>query len=367
MLLKKGKPDYWLIIVVILLLGIGLVMVLSSSQYFAQDKYGDSFYFLKRQIKNALIGLVAMFFVMKIHYRKYLRLAWPFLIGASVLLVAVAVTTFGVASHGATLWLNVGLLQFQPSELMKIALVIFLAKSLSERQEQVKDFKNGFLHYMGILGLAGGLVGLQDLGSAVVMIAAACILLFCGGVRIKHMSLLVLVGIAGFIFLVIQEPFRLTRLTSFLDPWQDPKGSGYQTIQSLLAVGSGGLSGVGLGAGGAKWFYLPERHTDFIFSVLCEETGFIGGAFLIIIFAFFAWRGFAIAWCCRDSFGSLLATGLTVMLCLQAVINIAITVGALPVTGITLPFISYGGTSLVICLIIVGILLNISCYAEMDK
>ena len=368
MLVKRAKIDYWTFLVVLVLLGIGLVMVLSASQYFAQNKpYEDSFYFLKAQAKNAILGIVVMVLAMNINYQKYRKLVWPALIGAFLLMMLIALTSLGSSAKGAEQWLDLGFVRFQPSEIMKIALVLFLAKSLSERREMLSSFSKGFLPYLALIGVVCVAVALQDLGTAMVIAGTAFIMLYCSGTRPAHLMMLVGAGIAFFVFMVMLEPYRMNRLLGFMDPWSDPLGTGYQTIQSLLAIGSGGFTGVGLGAGGAKWLYLPERHTDFIFAVMAEETGLLGGAFLILLFMFFAWRGFNIAMKVQDSFGSLLAAGITIMISLQAFINIGIAVGALPVTGITLPFISYGGTSLVISLAAVGVLLNISRFAGMDR
>ena len=368
MLVKRGKIDYWTFLVVLGLLGIGLVMVLSASQYFAQNKpYEDSFYFLKAQAKNAVVGIGLMLLAMNINYQKYRKLAWPSLLGAFGLLMLVALTSLGSEGKESVRWLELGFVRFQPSEIMKIALVLFLAKSLTERRTLLTSFTKGFLPYLGLIGIACVVVALQDLGTAMVIAGTAFIMLYCSGTRPSHLMLLIGAGVAFFIVMVILEPYRMERLLGFMDPWSDPLGTGYQTIQSLFAIGSGGFTGVGLGAGGAKWLYLPERHTDFIFSVLAEETGLLGGAFLILLFMFFTWRGFNIAFKIQDSFGSLLAAGITIMISLQAFINIGIAVGALPVTGITLPFISYGGTSLVISLASVGVLLNISRFTGMDR
>lgn len=361
MLLKKGKIDYWLFLIVLILLGCGLVAVLSSSQYYAQTFYGDSFYYFKKQLLNASIGILAMIIFMQIPYRLLRRFANIAIIVCMGLLLLVAFSSLGAAAGGGLQWLRLGVLNFQPSELMKIALVLYFAKFMSnKKKEELHSFKDGFLPCITVLGIGFVLVATEDLGTGVVIGASIYLLMFCGGIRFSHLFSIILMGLAGIAALIYVAPYRLTRITILFDPYVDPLGDGYQIIQSLLAIGSGGLTGVGLGDGGAKWGYLPERHTDFIYSVWCEELGFIGAMFLVIMFALFIWRGLKIALEAQDKFGALLATGLTLMIGLQAIINIGITVGLLPVTGITLPFISYGGSSLVVTLMSVGILLNIS-------
>ncbi len=367
MLLKKSRPDYITCLVVLILVAFGIIMVFSASQYFAQQPpYEDSAYFLKKQLLSAVLGIVGMFFLMGVSYRKYRYLAWPALFVGLAMIALVLISGFGDESGGAIRWINLGFLRFQPSELMKLALVLFLAKSLSDRQDKLKSFWKGFVPYMLLLGIICFLVALEDLGTAIVIGGTTIIMLFCAGNKVRHLSLLVVFGIIFVVWAVIDEPYRLQRILTILDPWSDPQGSGYQTIQSLLALGSGGLTGVGLGAGGAKWYYLPERHTDFIFAIIGEELGLLGAVFLVVLFMMFTWRGLDIAWHTKDSFGSYLALGLTMMISLQALVNLAVVVGLLPVTGITLPFISYGGSSLVVSLWAIGLLLNISRYAELS-
>jgi cell division protein FtsW len=248
---------------------------------------------------------------------------------------------------------------------MKLAMILFLSKWLSEKQQTITLFTKGLLPPLGLVGLAFGLIMLQpDLGSGAVMVGASLILIFAAGARISHLSLLASSGLVGLIGLVIAEPYRMKRITGFLDPWADPLGTGYQIIQSLYAIGPGGLVGLGLGMSRQKFSYLPEPQTDFIFSIVSEELGFIGGAALILLFMILVWRGIRTAISAPDTFGSLLAVGITGIIGVQVLINIGVVIGAMPVTGITLPLISYGGSSLTLLLTALGILLNISRYSR---
>lgn len=367
MLLKKHNPDYWTFLIILVMLTFGIIMVFSASQYFAQHKpYEDSYYFLKRQLFNALLGVVAMVILMNFDYHHFRKLCIPLLIvGLGLVAVVLAI---GSEAGGAVRWIDLGFIRFQPSEIMKIALVIFLAASLSKKdQKQLSSLKKGFLPYVVLIGAVFCLVAVENLSTAIIMAGTAWLMMFCAGNKPAHLFTLVLIGVVGIVIAIQMEGFRMGRLTAFLDPWADPKGLGYQTIQSMVAIGSGGLSGVGLGAGGAKWYYLPDRHTDFIFSIIAEELGLVGGIFVFLLFAAFTWRGLSIAWNSSDTFGSLLATGLTLMISLQATINLGVALGCLPVTGVTLPFISYGGTSLVISLAAMGVLLNVSRYANLRR
>ncbi len=289
MLLKKNNPDYWTFLIVVVLLGIGIVVVFSASQYFASyEPYNDSYYFLKRQCMNAALGIVSMIILMNIDYHLYRKFSVPILFLGLALVIAVLI--MGVAAKGAVRWIEIGPLRFQPSEIMKLCLIIFLSSSLSSRQKYLTDFKNGFLPYVVLIGIVFILVALENLSTGVIIAGTAWIMMFCAGNKMSHLFSLVGLGAVAITILILAEGFRGSRITAFLDPWADPQGNGYQTIQSMVAIGSGGLTGVGLGSGGAKWFYLPDRHTDFIFSILAEEMGLIGG--LVLVFAVF---GFCLA------------------------------------------------------------------------
>ncbi|NLO88970.1 MAG: stage V sporulation protein E [Clostridia bacterium] len=359
---KRKMPDFAIFFVTLLLLTIGLVMVFSASAVSAYLDRGDSFFYLKRQLRWALVGIVVMIGLMNFNYYRIRRYANLGLLFSIMLLVLVLVV--GTVSHGSSRWLDLGIISFQPSELIKLLLVIFLAKSLSDHQEEVQNFFKGVLPHIAITGFICLLILLQpDLGTALSIAGTAYLMLIAAGARATHLVILALVGAALVPAAIVMEPYRLKRITAFLNPWADPMDSGFQIIQSLLALGSGGLMGMGLGQSRQKFFYLPERHTDFIYAILGEELGFIGASFVLLLFAIFLWRGFKIALSVKDNFGSLLAVGITSMIILQMIINIGVVTGSMPVTGITLPLISYGGSSLVFTLAGIGILLNISRFS----
>jgi cell division protein FtsW len=306
-----------------------------------------------------------MFVMMNVEYTFWRKWAGPALLVCFGLLVIVLIPGLGVWRGGARSWLGIGSFGIQPSEFMKLAMILFMAKLLSERQSQITRFTTGLLPPLGILGLAFGLIMLQpDLGTGAVMIGAALLVIYVAGARAAHLGGLALLGLVGLIGLIAAAPYRLQRITAFLDPWQDPRGAGYQSIQSLYAIGPGGLVGLGLGMSRQKYNYLPEPQTDFIFSILAEELGFIGGSLLLMLFLLLIWRGMRTAITLSDPFGSLLATGIVGIIAVQVLINIGVVIGLLPVTGITLPLVSYGGSSLTLLLTALGILLNLSRYSR---
>lgn len=362
MRLKKGPPDFVLFMTTVILVCIGLIMVFSSSSVTANLRYNDPYYFFKRQLVWAIIAFGAMWVVMKINYLRLKDFAVPALILALVCLVVVL---FMPEVKGSSRFLGVGPFRFTPSEMTKLCMVLFLAAGLSRQTERITSFVRGVLPFLGLLGLVCGLVMLQpDLGTTFTIAATAFLMLAIAGARMSHLGMLggvgaVLVGLA-----IYFEGYRLKRFIAFLDPWKYPSDWGFQTIQSLYALGSGGLFGMGLGRSRQKFFYLPEQHTDFIFAILGEELGFLGTGLVLLLFFLFAWRGFRIALNAPDTFGTLLAAGITTMIVLQAAINIGVVSGALPVTGIPLPFISFGGSSLLFTLTGVGLLLNISRYSS---
>ncbi len=366
---KLKSPDWWILFSAMVLVCIGIIMVFSASQYFTQYKpYEDIYYYLKKQLQNAALGLLAMYIMYRINYRIYKAAAWYIFFAVCGILILLLLGSGAQEAKGAVRWIDLGFTTFQPSELAKLALVMLLAKFLTERQRKISGFKQGFLPPLILIGITCILVYLQnDLSTSVIIAGTAFIMMFCAGVRLPYLIGTVALGGGAVASSILFTDFRMDRITAYLDPWADPLGSGFQTIQSLLAIGSGGLSGVGLGAGGAKWYYLPERHTDFIFSVLAEELGFLGGLLVISLFIVLIWRGLMVAVNAPDLFGSLLALGLISMLGLQAFINLGVVTGLLPVTGITLPFVSYGGTSLLVSMASTGILLNISRYAEIKR
>lgn len=340
-------------------------MVYSASAVWADYKFEDSFFFAKRQMLFAGVGIVAMFFIMNVNYWTWRTFAKMIIIICFVMLVLVLVPGVGNVRNGSRSWIGVGAFSIQPSEFMKLAMIVFLAKYLSERQKVITSFKKGLVPSLGLVFLAFGMIMLQpDLGTGTVMVGTSVVMIFVSGARIAHFAALGLIGVAGFVGLVISAPYRMERITSFLDPWSDPLGSGFQMIQSLFAIGPGGLFGLGLGESRQKFFYLPEPQTDFIFAILAEELGFIGGSFVLLLFALLLWRGIRISLGAPDLFGSFLAVGIIAMIAIQVMINVGVVTGLMPVTGITLPFLSYGGSSLTLMLMAVGVLLNISRYAR---
>lgn len=364
MRLQKKSPDFILFLAVVMLLSVGIVIVFSASSYTSYVRYGDAYYYLKKQLIWAALAFVAMYITMSIDYWKYKRWIGYGLIGAFVLLVAVLIPGIGKSVNGAQRWIDVGF-SIQPSEIIKLALVIFTAYGLSRKKGKVRNFKQGLLPYLIFLALACGLILKQpDLGTAISLAGTIYVMFFAAGARGTHLTGLAGVGLAGVVAAIIFEPYRMKRFLAFLHPFADPLGSGFHIIQALYALGSGGLFGVGLGQSKQKMFYLPEQHTDFIFAILGEELGFIGGALVILLFFIFIWRGFKIALTSTDPFASLLAVGLTTMIGLQAIINIGVVTSSMPITGIPLPFISFGGTSLLFTLLGVGMLLNISRYSN---
>ncbi|MFD1176056.1 stage V sporulation protein E [Paenibacillus puldeungensis] len=361
----RTAPDFWLLASILGLLAIGIVMVYSAGSVLGFHDYGDSFYFVKRQLLFAVLGLIAMFFTMNFDYRLLRNYAKLALIICFGLLVIVLIPGIGDVRGGARSWLGISSFGIQPSEFMKLGMILFLSYLLSKEDYKITHFTKGLLPPLGCIGAAFGLIMLQpDLGTGTVMLGASLFIVFTAGARIKHLAGLAAIGVVGFIGLILAAPYRLQRITAFLDPWSDPLGAGYQIIQSLYAIGPGGLAGLGLGMSRQKYSYVPEPQTDFIFSILSEELGFIGGLLVLLLFLILIWRGMRIAMTVDDTFGSLLAVGIVGMVGVQVVINIGVVIGMMPVTGITLPLISYGGSSLTLILTALGILLNLSRYAR---
>lgn len=360
MRLKKGPPDFILFITTIALLGIGLIMVFSSSAVTTSVRYDDAYYFFKRQLAWAFISIIAMIVIMKVNYAKLKSFGIPLMVISVLCLIAV-ITPLGTVVKGSSRYLALGPQRFTPSELAKLGMVLFLAKTLEINIDNIKSFTKGVLPYLVLLALICGLIMIQpDLGTAFTIAGTIFFLLLVAGAKWSHLTAIALSGAGAVAVAIAVAPYRMERFVAFLNPWKYAQDEGFQTIQSLYALGSGGLFGMGLGMSRQKFFYLPEQHTDFIFAILGEELGFIGVFLVLALFLLFAWRGFRIAMKAPDTFGSLLAAGLTIMTVFQAAINIGVVSGSLPVTGITLPFISYGGSSLLFTLAGVGLLLNIS-------
>lgn len=362
---ERSAADSLLFISTLSLLAIGIMMVYSASAVIAFHDFGDAFYYLKRQMIFAGLGIVAMIITMNVDYRIWRKAAKPGLILGFILLIIVLIPGIGVVRGGARSWLGISSFGIQPSEFIKIVIIIFLAKMLSEESSQITHFTKGLLPPLLIVGSAFGMIMLQpDLGTGAVLVGASMLMIYIAGARMFHLNMMALTGVAGLVGLILAAPYRLARITGFLDPWKYPLDSGYQIIQSLFAIGPGGLVGLGLGMSRQKYSYLPEPQTDFIFSILAEELGFIGGLLVLSLFTVLLWRGIRIAIVASDKFGSLLAAGIVGMVAVQVIINIGVVIGMFPVTGITLPLISAGGSSLTLMLTAMGVLLNISRYAR---
>lgn len=355
---KMGSIDFLLFCVIMLLVAIGVIMVYSASSYFAFYKYKDSMYFLKRQGLWAILGLFLMFVFINYDYHKLKRYTKLLMIITIILLLVVLACP---SINGAKRWIPLGPASFQPSEIAKYFVVLFLAKSIDAKGEKIKTFSYGVVPYLLVGGFFAGLVYIEkNLSIATVIMAVTFFILFVGGAKFHHLVTVVLPVVLAGAAAILFVPFRRARFFSYRNPWVDPQKTGYQLIQSFLALGSGGIWGVGLGQSRQKCYYIPEPHNDFIFAVIGEELGLIGCTFVILLFALFIWRGIVTAVKAKDTFGTLLATGITSVIAVQALINISVVTGSIPVTGVPLPFISYGGSSLVINMAAMGVLLNIS-------
>lgn len=359
-MLRSRDIDKFLILTTLLLVSAGAVMVYSTSSIMAVKRFGTEYFFVKKHLSYALVGVALFIAAMKTPYKVYYKLAYPALIIAAILLVCIYIPGLGFKAGGARRWVKFGPLAFQPSEPAKLAVVLFLAYSLSSKADRIKEFATGFLPNIVIPGVIIGLIVLEpDFGTAVTVGSLVFVMMFAAGARITHLLALVAPVVIAAWFIIHRFGYMMTRILIFLDPWKDPEGKGFQIVQSFIALGSGGISGVGLGAGKQKLFYLPEAHTDFILSVIGEELGFMGVGAIIALYAMFLACGVTIAMRAKDLHGRYLALGLTLMVVLQAAINMAVVMGLLPPKGLTLPFVSYGGTSLIINMVAVGILLNI--------
>ena len=368
-LIHRRGAAWGLFTIVLLLTCIGIVMVYSASSVAAQAQYHDGTWFLKRQLLYELIGLAGMSVAWRIHYVRLRRFTFPLLLGTLVTLALVLIPHVGRVAGGARRWLSFGgPLNFQPAELAKLALILYLAHFLANRGSRTREFGAGIVPPLVVLGLTAlPILKQPDLGSALILVLITFTMLFIGGARLTHLAAIGAATVPAVLAVITHAGYRSQRLLAFLDPWRDPRGSGFHIIQSLLAIGSGGLVGLGLGHSRQKFFYLPERHTDFIFAIIGEELGLLGSIVVIVLFAALAVWGYRIATRCPDRYGALLVSGLTTMLVGQAVLNIGVVSGSLPITGVPLPFISFGGSSLVLNDIAVGILLNVSQYARPEE
>ncbi len=352
--------DFRLLFPVLLLVGIGVVMVYSASSALALKKFGNEYYFLKKQAVFALFGFLALLICRYFPYRIFRSLTYPMVVLALGLLLAIQLSALGVSAGGSARWLRFNEISFQPSEFARFSLIIFLGYSMSKKGDRLKDLYVGFLPHILVLGAFITLIILQpDFGSVVILGAITWFMLLVGGTRIFHLSASLMVLVPFLYFYMIHAEYRLKRILSFLDPWQYSTDEGYQIIHSLMAFGSGGIWGAGVGNGFQKLFYLPEPHTDFIFSVIGEELGLLGVLAILGLYGIILWRGISIARNSGDEFGSFLAFGMTLAIGLQVCINMGVTLGLLPTKGLALPFLSYGGTSLLMNMASIGILMNI--------
>lgn len=363
--MKKKLPDFILLFTILTLVFSGVVMILSASSVRANTLFGDSYYFFKRHLFYLALSSILAVIAYKINYKKIKELAPSILLFSLLTLILVLIPGIGRVVGGSRRWLTIGPFSFQPSEFAKLATVIYLAAYISKNKEKMKKFKSGIIPPVIVISIIFALIILEpDLGTAITIAALAGSMIFIGGIKLGWFLTLSLAASALFMLFIYIEPYRRKRLFSFLNPWADPLDSGYHIIQSLLALGSGGFLGVGAGNSYQKFLYLPEPGTDFIFAVLGEEFGLIGTLFILSLYFIIVWRGFRIAIRIDDIFASMLAIGVTAMVVIQAIINIGVVTSLLPVTGITLPLISYGGTSLMVNLISLALLLNLSRYVE---
>lgn len=358
----RKRVELTLLIAVIAISVFGLVMIYSSSYIWAEYKYDDALKYVKNQGLFLIIGIILMIIISKIDYHIYMKKANLILIVCVSLLVLVLIPGIGTVRNGSRSWFGIGSFGIQPSEFAKLGMIIFVSKYLSKNEKSTINFK-GILPVLILLVLIFGLIMLQpDFGTGTILVMAIIGILFISGVKFSYFVKVGLIGVVGVVVLILAAPYRLSRILSFLDPWSDPLGSGFQIIQSLYAIGPGGLFGFGLGNSRQKHFFLPEPQTDFIFSIISEELGFMGCLFIVSLFVIICYTGLKISRNCDDLFGKYLSFGIIFQIAFQACLNLMVVVGLIPVTGVTLPFLSYGGSSLLITLCSIGVVLNVSRY-----
>ncbi|WP_026895191.1 putative lipid II flippase FtsW [Clostridiisalibacter paucivorans] len=366
-MIKRKASDFTLMIATILLVFIGIIMVFSSSYPDAYYKMKDGYHFLRKQVIASALGLCAMIFFMNFNYWVLKRLSKIIFI-ACIILALLIFTPLGTSYLGAKRWVQIGTFTFMPSDAIKLGSIIFLTSFLSKKEDVLKDFKEGVIPSLLIIGLSCGLILLQkDLSTSVTLGATLVLILFIAGMKMYQLIGLGVLGLSAIVAAIRMEEYRWKRITSFIDPFAVKSDEGWQAVQSLYALGSGGLFGSGLGQSRQKFFYIPEPYNDFIFSIIGEELGFIGCMTVILLFMLIIWRGIRIAISIDDLFGCLLASGIISLITIQALIHIGVVTSSIPPTGIPLPFVSYGGTSLLIFMSSIGILLNISRYSGIDR
>lgn len=367
---KKGEAggiDPVFLILVFCLLGFGLVMVASASYVSALHKFGDSYHYIRRQLYFAIGGIVLMFFITRLDYRAFRRVVLPFYIISVILLILVLIPGIGIVGGGARRWLGFGGFTFQPSEIAKLAIIMIFASYMAANYKRMKEFKVGLIYPAAALLLVCGLVAVEThISGAALIFLVGAVMIYVAGVNWKYFFGIGGAGAAGLVGLAFIVPYARTRIATMFNPEADPTGAGFQTIQSLYAIGSGGLLGLGLGQSRQKYLYIPEPQNDYIFSIVCEELGFIGALMVIILFVLLIWRGFVIAYHAKDKFGSLMVIGIVSRVAIQTILNIGVVTKSIPPTGISLPFFSYGGTALVILLVEMGIVLSVSRYSRLE-
>lgn len=357
----KNKMDYKLFFAVLFIALFGIVMIYSASSIWAEYKFSDPFKFIKAQGMFFIVGIFVMLFLSKTDYHVYYEKANVILFVCFLLLALVLIPGIGTIRNGSRSWFGLGGFGIQPSEFAKIGLIIYVSKYLSNNRKNMQDIKKGVLPIMSVILVFFGLIMLEpDFGTAMVIVLTLVVLIFISGVQISFFVKIGLVGLVGIVALIIVAPYRMARIVSFLNPWTDPLGSGFQIIQSLYAIGPGGLLGQGFMKSRQKHFYLPEPQTDFIFSIISEEFGFLGVLIVTSVFFFIFYRALSTSFKQSDLFAKYLAFGLSFGIIIQALLNLMVVVGIIPVTGVTLPFLSYGGSSLLVSMASMGILLNIS-------
>lgn len=343
------------------LIAVGVVMIYSTSAIYAYENLGDSLFFLKRHLLYMAAGIPAMFFSMSFDYRALKRYSRILILISAIFLLLVLIPKLGTEVGGARRWFRVHGFSFQPSELAKMTLIIYMADFLTRKGPAINDIGKSLLPLAAVVGTIAGLILAQpDLGTVILVCVLTLLLLFSANLRSSYIIGLFLASLPLFYVLVLSVPYRLNRIKVFLNPWQDPKGTGFQMIQSLTAIGSGGILGVGLGMSKQKLFYLPEAHTDFIFSIIAEELGLLGSLSITVLFFVLIWQGMRIVFKAEDLFGRFLSLGVVSMIALEVLINIGVTIGAIPTKGLPLPFVSYGGTALFFHMMAVGLLLNVA-------
>ena len=362
--LTKKPWDFWIFIFSIILIAMGIIMVFSASTPFAKSNFNNIYYFLTGQLFAAAIGFVIMLIVSMIDYRIYKKYALYILLAGFVVLILVLIPGIGKVYNNARRWIEFGPIRFQPSEIFKLCIIIFTAASISNRQDKINKFFKGFCPYILLMGISAALLLKQPhMSGTIIILMLVIIIMYAGGAKIWHFLLFGIPGALGLTYVALYTDYMNERIMSFLDPFKYASDEGYQVVQSLYAIGSGGLFGKGLGRSMQKFLYIPEPQNDFIFAIIAEELGFIGVVVVIALFFLLVFRGIKTAIYCEDKFGSLVACGISSLIFLQTALNIGVVTGSIPPTGISLPLFSSGGTSLLLFMIEIGILLNISRHA----